>query len=294
MISLRCAYTTKWFRISVVANLFFAVITPANTVSQNDLYQALLRAPRPATPSGFGSAAATPVPQKIEGLIGEVDLLFQGNPRARLGLFVFADRSAASEFNRKQLPPLERGVPGYKLLAYPPMARCVEIPEKGGYCDMWIQDYSVIMVASASKEDAAADLMGFGFKYLSSVYGNLARQAAPAPKPGGITPCSLVTQEEVESALKQRVGPPEPDKVGGCNWRGAGDGLTVQVFDTGRAGFDAAKSHSVSTTSFSGIGDEAFGFVSLAGFVQLNLIKNGHYVAITLQSQRDPAKLERL
>jgi hypothetical protein len=278
---------------SLTVTQFLAMAASAGAVSQDALYQALLKAPLPTTTSRFTSAQATPVPQKVEGLVGEVDVVFQGNdPKARIGLFVFADRNAASEFNHKQMPPLRPGVPGYKLLAYPPLARCVEIPEKGGYCDMWIQDYSVIMVASASKEDDAAELMGFGFKYLSSVYGNLAQQPAPPPKPGGISACSLVTQDEVESAMRQRMASPEPDKVGGCNWRGSGDGLTVQVFDTGQAGFNAARSHSVGTMTFPGIGDDAFGFVSLAGFVQINLIKNGHYVAITLQSQRDPSKLE--
>jgi hypothetical protein len=267
------------------------LITHAGAVSPEALYQALLKAPLPTTPPGFSSAAATPVPQKVAGLVGEVDLVFQGNdPKARLGLFVFTDFNAASEFNRKHLPP---AIPGQKRLAYPPLARCVEIPGQGGYCDQWIEDFGVIMVATASKMDAAAELMGFGFKHLSSVYESLARQPAPPPRPGGTDPCSLVTKEDVETALRGPVRAPEPDKVGGCFWQGAaGDGLSVQVFDTGQTGFNAAKSHSVGTMAFPGIGDEAFGFVSLAGFVQINLIKNGRYVAITLQSQRDPAKLE--
>jgi hypothetical protein len=278
--------------LTIIIALSFPVAGPAAGRAEV-LYQALLKTTPANSPPGFSSATPTAVPQNFAGLIGEVDLVFQGgDPKARLGFFVFPDFNTASEFNRKHLPPLGPRVPGYKLLAYPPMARCVEIPEKGGYCDMWIQDYSVIMVASASKEDGAVELMGFGFKYLSSVYENLAKQPGPAPRPGGIDACSLVTKEEVENALRQRVASPEPDKTGGCFWRGAGGGLTVQVFGTGQAGFNAAKSHSVSTTPFSGIGDEAFGFVSLAGFVQINLIKNGHYVAITLQSQRDPAKLE--
>jgi hypothetical protein len=255
------------------------------------LYTRLVNTTPTNLPSGFSSATPTAVSQNFPGLIGEVDLVFHGgDPKARLVFFVFNDFNSASEFNRKHLPPFIRG---QKLLAFPPMARCINAPNETGYCDMWVQDSNVIMTAAASKIDGGADaLMAFGFRYLNSISQNAASQPAPAPKTGGIAPCSLVTQEEVESALKQRVGPPEPDKVGGCNWRGAGDGLTVQVFDTGRAGFDAAKSHSVGTTSFTGIGDEAFGFVSLAGFVQINLIKNGRYVAITLQSQRDPSKLE--
>jgi hypothetical protein len=97
----------------------------------------------------------------------------------------------------------------------------------------------------------------------------------------------------VEDALNHTVGQPQRDRVGGCFWQSmGGDSLTVQAFDTGRQGFDAAKSHAFNTVALPAIGDEAFGFVSMAGFVQISLIKNSHYVAITLQSQRDPNKLE--
>src|SRR5206468_6968903 len=110
--------------------------------SGDALYKALVNTSPTNLPSGFNSAAPTAIPQHFAGLVGEVDLVFQGgDPKARLGFFVFTDFNTASEFNRKYLPPLGPGVPGYKLLAYPPMARCVEMPEKGGYCDMWIQDY---------------------------------------------------------------------------------------------------------------------------------------------------------
>jgi hypothetical protein len=126
-------------------------------------------------------------------------------------------------------------------------------------------------------------------QYLNSLSRGAARQSVPAAKAGG---AAAITQQEVESALKQRVAAWEADKAGGCNWRGSAGELTIQVFDPGRAGFEAAKSHSPGTTPFSNIGDEAFGSVSLAGFVQIQLIKNGHFVALTLDSPRDPSKLE--
>jgi hypothetical protein len=161
---------------------------------------------------------------------------------------------------------------------------------------MWIEDKNVIMTAAASKIEGGADtLMAFGFRYLNSISVSQTAGSAPVPvvNPGEITACSLLTQEEVENALRQRVGSPEPDKAGGCSWRGLGGGaVTVQVFETGQRGFNAAKSRSIRSTPLPGIADEAFGFVSLAGFVQIQLIKNGHFVGITLESQRDPSKLE--
>src|SRR5437868_12235682 len=86
-----------------------------------------------------------------------------------------------------------------------------------------IEDKNVIMTAAASKIDGGADvLMAFGFKYLNSISQTVASQLPSASKSGGIAACSLVTQEEVETALRQRVDSPQPDKVGGCFWQGSG------------------------------------------------------------------------
>lgn len=276
--------------LCVVAPLLSAA---QSAVSPEALYQSLLKATPSNLPPGFSSASTVEIgnADKSAGLVGEIDLIFKGDdPKARLSYFVFTDFNAASEFNRKHLPAT---IPGQKLLAYPPFARCTDIPNVGGYCDMWIEDYSVIMVASASNKDGAAALTGVSFKHLGTVRDALARQAPPPVTPGEIDPCSLVTKAEVENALNQTVGQPQRDRVGGCFWQTrGGDSLTVQAFDTGRAEFDAAKSHTFNTVALPGIGDDAFGFVSMAGFVQISLIKNNHYVAITLQSQRDPNKLE--
>jgi hypothetical protein len=42
-----------------------------------------------------------------------------------------------------------------------------------------------------------------------------------------------------------------------------------------------------------GVGDEAFAFVSPAGFVQLGMMKDGTYVTIVLQLQNSPNRLQR-
>jgi hypothetical protein len=281
--------TVCFLTLCVVAPLPSAA---QSAVSPEALYQSLLKSTPTNLPPGFSSASTLEIgnADKGAGLVGEIDLIFKGDdPKARLGYFVFTDFNAASEFNRKHLPGV---IPGQKLLAYPPFARCADIPNVGGYCDMWIEDYSVIMVASASNKDGAASLMGVGFKHLGTVHDNLARQVPPVT-PSGVDPCSLVTKAEVENALNETVGQPQRDRVGGCFWQSmGGNSLTVQAFNTGRIGFDAAKSRTFNTVALPGIGDDAFGFVSLAGFVQISLIKNNHYVAITLQNQRNPVQLE--
>jgi hypothetical protein len=275
-----------------ITRFFFLALASVDAASGDALYQALLNTTTLNLPPGFSSAAPTAIPQNFPGLVGEVDLVFQGgDPKARLGFFVFTDFNTASEFNRKQVPPF---VPGQKLLAFPPMARCKTTTDGSAYCNMWVEDKNVIMTAAASKIDGGADaLMAFGFRYLNSVAQSGASTAAAATKSAEITACSLLTQEEVESVLRQRASPSERDKAGGCSWRGsAGVAVTVQVFETGESGFNNAKRRALQSTPLPGIGDDAFGFVSLAGFVQIQLIKNGHFVGLTLENQRDPAKLE--
>jgi hypothetical protein len=283
---------TSSFLLTGISSLLVAA--PATAASPDALYRALLNTMPTNLPSGFSSAAPTAVPQNFPGLVGEVDLVFHGgDPKARLGFFVFNDFNSASEFNRNRLPKFSHA---QKLLAYPPMARCINTPNGIGYCDMWIQDKNVIMTAAASKIDGGADtLMAFGFRYLNSISVSQNTASAPMPvaNPVQITACSLLTQDEVENALKQGVGSPEPDKAGGCSWRGSGGGgVTVQVFETGQNGFNNAKKRSLQSSSLPGIGDDAFGFGSLAGFVQIQLIKNGHFVGITLENPRDPSKFE--
>ena len=280
--------------IPLIIRLLLLVPISVNAASGDALYQALLNTTPTNLPTGFNSTTPTAVPQNFPGLVGEVDLVFHGgDPKARLGFFIFTDFNTTSEFNRKQVPPFIRG---QKLLAFPPMARCMNASDGSAYCNMWIEEKNVIMTAAASKIDGGADaLMAFGFRYLNSisVSQNAASALMPVANPGEITACSLLTQEEVESALRQPVGSPEQDKAGGCSWRGStGGGVSVQVFETGQNGFNNAKKRSLQSTSLPGIGDDAFGFVSLAGFVQIQLIKNDHFVALTLESSRDPAKLQ--
>jgi len=264
-------------------------------VAPDPLYQALLGVHFTNLPAGLTaadvSAARLTEQAKEAGITGEVDIRFKGDDsKAKCAYFVFKDFDAASEFNRKFLPKV---IPGQKLLAYPPFARCVESPGAGGYCDMWVQDEGVILSCTAAKVDNdAATLMSLGFKNLSTVYENLSRQASAPPSPKAVGTCSLLTHEEIQSALNEQVSEPEPDRVGGCSWRGRGeDALTIQENNTGRSGFDNAKARSAGTQAISGIGDEAFGFVSLAGFVQIQFIHHNRFIAFTLQSS-NPSKFE--
>jgi hypothetical protein len=42
-----------------------------------------------------------------------------------------------------------------------------------------------------------------------------------------------------------------------------------------------------------GVGEDAFALSSVAGFVQLGLLKSGTYVTLVLQLQNDPRRLDK-
>jgi hypothetical protein len=169
------------------------------------------------------------------------------------------------------------------------MARCASTPNGNGYCDMWIQDYNVIQIAAASNVDKASELMSIGFKHLS----NIVEHGPPSP-PSGTGTCSLLSKHEVESALGQSIREPQPDRVGGCFFgsTSGADSVTIQSPGTGKSGYQATKAHMVGTTTISGIGEDAFGATSMAGFVEIHLIKNNKYFVLIYQNQRDSARME--
>ena len=58
----------------------------------------------------------------------------------------------------------------------------------------------------------------------------------------------------------------------------------MQAPGTGRPGFDNAKSRISPTVAVSGIGDAAFVFMSVAGFVEIDLVKADKYYTDTEDS----------
>jgi hypothetical protein len=262
------------------------------------LYDGLLKANVGNPPAGFSSPTIAAVDispiERDAGMIGAVQVTFSENGRqALVRYYVFRESGAAITYNNQHL-----GLAGHvgKLLLYPPFADCLDRGD-GGYCDMLAQADTVIMTAQASQVDgAAAPLLGFGYQHLNDVSSALASIVPPPPIVGGADPCALATKAEIEAALDGPAGPPQADRAGGCHWgsmRVAGDGVTVQSKEGGGSSFNFDRGRMSSATPLPGIGDDAFAFVSLAGFVQLNLLRNEHHVVIILQAQRDAARLEK-
>jgi hypothetical protein len=97
--------------------------------------------------------------------------------------------------------------------------------------------------------------------------------------------CSLLTTQEVGAALHEQIGPPQAIQTGGCIWRGSGtDSVTLEAPGTGRPGFDNAKSRMPAAVSLAGVGDAAFAFTSLAGFVEVGLVKRGTFLTVLVQT----------
>jgi len=279
--------------VFVLALTFFLPLHTEAAMSPDALYRTLLKAEFTNLPAGFSKPALTAIEfnEQTQGPVGGVEATFSAANKTGIVYLVFSDFNSASEYNRKHLPPT---IPNQKLLAYPPMARCAPTPNNTGYCDLWIEQYNVIMIAAAPQPDTTSTLMGIGFKHLASVAENPPSENTPPSKPSSSGSCSLLTKQEVESALHQSTRNPEPNATGGCFFgaTSSGDGVTIESPGTGKSGFDAVKSRMSAATSLSGIGDQAFAFSSLAGFVQINLIKNNKYVTMIYQNQRDSARME--
>jgi hypothetical protein len=98
--------------------------------------------------------------------------------------------------------------------------------------------------------------------------------------------CGVLTKEEVGAALSEQVQPPQSIQTGACIWRGTGtDSVTLEAPGTGRPGFDNAKGRTSPVVPLTGIGDAAFAFTSLAGFVQVSFVKGGTFLTLLVQTR---------
>ncbi len=110
--------------------------------------------------------------------------------------------------------------------------------------------------------------------------------------------CAAIDDAVVAQALEgpvTRDTNPQSALPGMCAWRSngvPGDGLTVQVDDGGQEKYDFDHSN-LPVHDLQGVGDEAFAFVSPAGFVQLGMMKGGTYVTIVLGLQNGRDRLKR-
>jgi hypothetical protein len=261
------------------------------------LYQALLKAQVASLPSGASSFRITPAKlgtdQTAAGMVGALQMAFTGgDPKAELRFYVFTTSGAAITYSNAHLAlPPKVGT----LLAYPPMAQCAD-GQGAGYCEMVVQDEAVVMSAvGSSVSGTAAPLMGIGFRLLSAIWTSPQQAPArPAPTANATGACALLSQADVEGALGGPTAGPRLNQVGDCYWDSArvpADSVAVQPRNGGRATFDNDRRRLQKSAALPGVGDDAYTFVSLAGFVQIGILRNGRYVILIFQHQGGPAAL---
>jgi len=111
-----------------------------------------------------------------------------------------------------------------------------------------------------------------------------------AAQQSAIDTCALATAAELQAITHQPVQGPKPQAAGICAWQIAGRfAITIQYNETGRAGFDNAKSLTSGAKPVAGIGDAAFVFVSVAGFDVVHVVKRDRYLTITYQGGANAA-----
>ncbi len=252
-------------------------------------------------PKGYSTANATRVTlnddDRSSGMIaGVVVALGGGDPKGSLRYGLFQSEQQAETFTRN-LGYRRPAGSSPRFLQYVPSADCADTPS-GGLCSMRIGDVvivatagavdrgaSFVMIAAKDALDAATMGLGTGPSTVT-----LPKSAATSSRDG----CALLTKTDAAAALGGPVA--DPRRSGDTCYYGAPvagrDSVTLQLFEGGRSKFDFDRGRMQRIASASGIGDDAFSFVSDAGFVQVYFIKGTSYAALTLQSSRDVNRLE--
>jgi len=117
-------------------------------------------------------------------------------------------------------------------------------------------------------------------------------ESTPAPAPSASPgPCAFLTASDAAAVMGSPVMAPRDDhwtKTCYYNSRSVGgDGVALQLIEGGRSKFDFDHQRISYTKPLSGVGDAAFEFVSVAGFVQVYVLKGSQYFMITLTNRND-------
>ena len=269
----------------------------------NAMVQTLIDGASRHVPKGYSSARASRVTlnddDRRSGAVAGVQVaLAGGDPKGsiRYGLYQSENEAKAVELDMSRRLP---SGPARKFLPYLPDVDCADTPN-GALCAMVVGD--VVIVATASQVDRGATLVIIAAKEAVEA-ARTTTSPRSSPSPGAMAPksttgardgCALLTKADAEAALGGPVG--DVRRSGDSCYYGsktvAGDGVTLQLIEGGRSKFDFDRGRVQKAVGLSGIGDDAFAFVSQAGFVQLYFIRGGGYAAVTLQSSRDGNRLE--
>jgi hypothetical protein len=185
-----------------------------------------------------------------------------------------------------------------KTLKNVPKANCVD-REQEGLCNLPVEN--VVVITLASKVDGGAGpLMQMALENLNNVKQSVPVDQSTASKDESagadkLDPCTLVTQADAEATLGEPVREARRDSANACFYgsqTNPGDSVMIQLIDGGPEKLQFDRSRMTKPLPIPGIGDQAFAFLSPAGFVQLCMVKGPQYVAFMINKRKDSKLLE--
>ena len=266
------------------------------------LAQALIDGASRHVPRGYASATASRIALNDDDrrsgmLAGVMVTLAGGDPKGTLRYAVFASEQQA-EATTRDIGYRLGGQISPKFLQYLPSANCADT-RNGGLCTLRAGE--VVAIATASEVDRGTSLIMIAAKEaLDAAMASVRPNSAAAPSSpnvagsGARNGCTLLTKADAAAALGGPVGDARQgrDTCYYGSLAAGSDSVTLQLIDGGRSKFDFDRGRIQRTASVPGVGDDAFVFVSQAGFVQLYFIKGTGYASLTLANAHDANRIE--
>jgi hypothetical protein len=269
---------------------------------EDPLYEALLKTAPQNLPEGFSaptiSEGVVQDAEKSAGVLGFVQLVFAKDSKARINYVFFPSAEQAKQYSQFLAQQIAFSPGERKTLPNLPNADCID-REPEAQCNI-PQDQIVIIALASKVDDGAAPLIQMAVDHLRAVKGTIQSEYTASSKTestadNSLDPCSLVTQSDAETTLGQPVREARRDSANACFYgsqSNPGDSVMIQLIDGGTGKYEFDRSRVSKPVSVTGIGDQAFAFVSPGGFVQLCMVKGNQYVALMVNKRRDSNLLD--
>ena len=183
------------------------------------------------------------------------------------------------------------------MLPYLPAAVCRDDSD-GAICET-TEDKILIVTFSSKLEGGATSLLSMSVENLKSVLNSLespqpiARHEAVSDFPAIPQPCSILTADDVQTALGRPIRGSRHNSDNDCLYESKpGESAMIQLFDDGIERLNHDRTQMRGTVNITGVGDDAFAFVSVAGFVQISFVKGSQYAVLVFSQQGNPNLLE--
>jgi hypothetical protein len=267
------------------------------------LYDALLSTTLQDLPNGLTSPSISAGPleevDKSDGMTGNIQITFEGDPKSRVNYLFFTTPDDARKYTLKVAQQITLTGGSRKFLVNVPSADCIEAQEHA-LCDLQ-SDQLVLVTFATSVNNGAGPLIKMAVDHLTTVKESINATAEQQPAqeeneaPKGSDPCTLLTKEDAETTLGQTVRDARRDSANACFYgsqTSPGDSVMIQLIDGGAEKLAFDRSRMSKTLPLTGIGSDSFVFVSPSGFIQLCFVKGNQYVALMISKRKDSGLLD--